>query len=364
MFALSTTENSTNNIAFAVSTALAEQVSDEKMDSTSNAGQMMEGRGAYDPSLPDHTTKTVSISGSITGVDFTDGLYKELSLAAGYVTTDNAVTQLQYFTSFAPIPMNMFLGLRSITDIANDGGSSSSTNNFDFVFGDQTMAYVPWNRFKGATIKLRNFAVTIERDASGGVQMKDEPVFEIMNYVFTPFGLTAHTAIPTGIDSAVLAKFTGHRYTTNLKGGLTFGLNAETGWGFSTDTFHGNRGATATGTKYVYYSMEEWQYREGGNFVNPFVSTVPTTIDNNNRIVSYPRMFNLHSPYTVPVIRWRNPINATNVACTLSYTWELISNWDCQLESIYKDVVFLTLPGGTIPASKPQAKKIKLMESY
>lgn len=307
---------------------------------------------SFTPSLPGCTTIKTLYRTNILNLDITDGYLKQLPICKYYDTRPDANTNLEVTTpSYHDIPMNVFAGIRHKGDINDSGNSTSILTDFDTWTGDQELAYYPWNKWLGTKIQLKDFMFVVERDSSGGLQMLNDPKFEVIFYPVSILNRTdsSQYAYPDIIPP--YAKYTGYRFITNFDQGLDINISGKSGWGVPTDMFHVN--SVTTDPFIRYYSFREWQQLGGDDSTNtPLFEVVP-------------RQIQLDSPYFAVAFRWINRLVQTNIKVTMSYSIQLESTWQGMFKNIHYDAFYLNQPGvsGNVePALLNQSKKRKLKE--
>lgn len=307
---------------------------------------------SYTPSLPGCATIKTLYRTNITNLDITDGFLKQLPICRYYETDQTANTYAEVTTpAFHDIPMNVFAGIRAKGDIDDSGTSTSSLTDFDTWTGDQELAYYPWNRWLGSKIQLKDFMFVIERDSSGGVQMINDPKFEVIFYPTSPFtrGDSSQVAYPEIIQP--YAKYNGYRFITNFDQGLDINIAGKSGWGIPSDMFHVND-VTPTGM-IRYFSFREWQGITADDATtSPFFEVIP-------------RQIQLDTPMYAVAFRWLNRLVQTNIKITMSYSVQVESTWQGMFKNIHYDAFYLNQPGTTgnvEPALVNKNKKRKLKE--
>lgn len=225
--------------------------------------------------------------------------------------------------------MNAFAGIRHNLDIT-DGGSStdSSTRTFDTYTGDQQLTYYPWNKWLGTKIQLKDFNFIVERDSSGGLQMLNDPKFEVF---FVPYRVDTNDGSNTvsfpNIPSHLINKFTGNRMITTFDNGLDITISGRSGWGEAPDLYRieGDAGIVR------YLTFGEWQ--NGSTPLSPQL------------VFDAGRQIQLDTPYYGVLFRWINRLVQTNVKVTMSYSIQIESTWQGCFKSLMYDTFFLPRPG-------------------
>lgn len=307
---------------------------------------------AFTPSLPGCNTIKTLYRTNILNLDITDGFLKQLPVYKGYVTSDTTNSNAEVTSpNFKDIPMNVFAGIRNRQDIVEAGDSTSQLTDFDTWTGDQELAYYPWNRWLGSKIQLKDFMFIVERDSSGGLQMLNDPKFEIFFMPSNP-GVnddsrgTTFPSIPEPF-----AKYNGHRFLTNFDQGLDIEIRGRSGWGAPSDMYTLN---TVTTAPYVrYYNFREWIQNSVSNQAN------------NNGYTTIPRCMQLDTPLFFVAFRWINRLVQTNIKVTMSYSVQIESTWEGMFKNIHYDAFYMSQPGytnDTEPMFYAKNKKRKLKQ--
>lgn len=307
---------------------------------------------AFTPSLPGCATIKTLYRTNILNLDITDGYLKQLPLCRYYDTDLEANSFTEVTTpSWHDIPMNVFAGIRHKGDINDSGNSTSQNSDFDTWTGDQELAYYPWNKWLGSKIQLKDFMFVVERDSSGGLQMLNDPKFEVIYYPVSIANRTDSESYPYPEIVVPYAKYNGHRFITNFDQGLDINLSGKSGWGVPTDMFHANNVETDPFIRYL--SFREWQQLSGeSSTLSPLFEVIPRSIQ-------------LDSPYFAVAFRWINRLVQTNIKVTMSYSVQVESTWQGMFKNIHYDAFYLNQPGvsGNVePALLNKAKKRKLKE--
>lgn len=140
-------------------------------------------------------------------LDVTDGNWHDLpmgqtsGLNTNGVRTENLINELLAI-NISDLVGNP-IGLQDITLWSRE--TRSQNQLFKYVFA----------KLNNVNVELGNFSVTIERDASGGIQFKDNPIFEVC---FAP-----NLSINTETDDGRLMP--NSSFSTDLKAGISYSMN-------------------------------------------------------------------------------------------------------------------------------------------
>lgn len=141
---------------------------------------------------PNKTIITTSMERpAIASIDVSDGNWKILPIWNGtsFAGASPDITDPSLFTSITTnsdmftlgeIPMNYFEGRKADADDGN------SVNTMIMTSGNDELQTYDYNKLHKVWSKLKNFAIFLERDTSGGLQMKDNLVFQVAKFYLAP----------------------------------------------------------------------------------------------------------------------------------------------------------------------------------
>lgn len=263
--------------------------------------------------LTDNLNLTTQIFMTLPAIDVTDGNWKGIPLWYQTKLTDYAIQppkqELQRLVNPKEIRMDSFLGVASDLLL----GTTSTDVNCRVTYSENRMDHFWTCKFKGFDITLGNFAMYIERDSSGGIQMKDDPVFEIQ---LVPIDNMASA----GMDNPdVFGKnnYPHTTYTTNLKEGLKVHVRHEAGIEFTQRHVYIARNENNQ-RHYSYQTYEEWM-------MNSLPPRCKDT-DNAKNLPARPRLLTPMYRYWVRLMN--APRGLSNWRIHLAYTAELKSYWE------------------------------------
>lgn len=115
--------------------------------------------------------KTAICTMQIPQIDVTDRKWHTLMFGAEVVRTKDGMVEM-IANNIGTINLGMLMGIppQQVTEAAHlyiPTFSGDEVRNYNFF------------KFKGFTFSWRNFAITVERDTSGGIQMLDDIVFQV-----------------------------------------------------------------------------------------------------------------------------------------------------------------------------------------
>lgn len=242
--------------------------------------------------------------GSMDHIDVTDGNWHPLPIwqnsvlnfQSGLTTTTN---QYDYRT----IAMDQRLGIPAIGLRSFQG----SIQNARTTFTKNRIENYNMGRIKSSSITLGNFMFTIEKDSTGGIQMKDQPVFEIQCVPVLNFN--------PGDELGAL-EYPVTTYTSTLAEGITTSIDVSSGL-FFLDSLELKTTSVSGKEFYWYQTFSEWMLSYLPSGVNP----------RPPNLAPRPR---LNSPIYKYYIRMVNiPRGVSNIKATLGYTAHMKTHWYC-----------------------------------
>lgn len=212
----------------------------------------------------------------------------------------------EYHTqTLCQVSMEQVIG-KANTSMLGAGDITTSHWTFDNTLYNEYL----WGKLKSVEAHLKNFLVTVERDSSGGVQWKDEPVFEVMAIPINNLG--ANDADGTIQFDPDLPPCT---YTTTLKEGIKVYNSFDMGLFFRPNAC--STIGTGGQSRYATYpTLGQWIK---GILRNGAANLWPEALDPYVRI---------NEPFFAYWVRLINiPRGLSNIKVTLSYSWEFKSHW-------------------------------------
>lgn len=272
-------------------------------------------------------------------LDVTTGNWENL-----YIWSQSEITNIT--------PTAVTVGAQNVTNISNinfaelmgipDGGVTTNpndtVNNTSYTTFDNTLYdQFTWGRLNNVNVKLGNFMVSVERDSSGGIQWKDEPVFEIQMVPVVQFRKNGGYAAPFMPATT---------YTTTLKEGINMSCNFNMGLVSRENIPARVRDKTSTGSNvyFIYPEVGEWLNGEMRALKDNW--EISWLLENQG----YPRVENVIYLYYIRLVNI--PRGLTNVKVTLGYTAELKANWDL-LGRVITPITNRFLPEGAQSAYEP-----------
>lgn len=209
--------------------------------------------------------------------------------------TNNAVTAIINYFSLWDTPFNLLVNLPRINVPA-----STAPSPLPFGQADVSFYYYWANKLNSVKYTWKDFMFTVERTSSGGIQFKDEPVFE--------FAL-----LPSDLDDGPSAAGnSGITWTQPAGKGFSKTYAFGGGWGPITDLYSTQ---DANGT--VYRKVGDWFRTQSAT------AGIRPLWDRCRR----PTM--LSGLDDTAWVRCRNiPIGLTNVQIDIKFTVEVEANWD------------------------------------
>lgn len=248
-------------------------------------------------------------------VDVTDGNWHDLTIwrtmHAGGTANELATYNVG---NIGMIKMQDIIGIPRTDKMTSTAAPTS------YVTGDSTMYYnYAYGALNSISVHLKNFLVTVERDSSGGIQWKDEPVFEVQVYPID-------NILGRYVSNAV-AWNPANVYTSTLKEGIKLGNSLNMSL-TPRDQYFGYKNTATTGIVYASYMTFGEFLRE--EFFPP--SSGDIAVAWGDKIPWYAH---LHNPiYAVSVRIINIPRGLSNIKVTLSYSSELTSNWTLKARNI------------------------------
>lgn len=184
-----------------------------------------------------------------------------------------------------------------------------------------------WGRLKNVSVELGNFSVTIERDASGGIQFKDEPVFEI---AFAP-------NLGVKIEPEDGNLMPNSSYSSTLSEGITMSINLAS-------------------SLFLLDELTMKYKPEGKNYYVYYYPTIAGLLANDyppnvKHDFTMPPRYWLHSPTFTCFIRMVNvPRGVSNIKIYLAYTSNVKAHWDCYCFQSEQYLQYVP-PGTKVPMS-------------
>lgn len=241
-------------------------------------------------------------------LDVTSGKWLQFPFFQRY-TSDNMgkITNTKCFT-LPEVSMEQVIGKANLQMLGGDDMSGDITKS-DWTLDNTLYGEYLWGRLKSVELHAKNMLVTVERDSSGGVQWKDEPIFEVMAIPITKFGTPdASGTIQYDPDCPP------RTYTTTLKEGIRTIQTFDCGLFFrpSTVAEWGLVGAD----HYIHYpTLGQW-------ILQAYPSGLETSFEN---IDPYVRINNCFYCYFIRCINI--PRGLSNIKVSLSYSCEMKSSW-------------------------------------
>lgn len=259
------------------------------------------------------------------GLDMTAGNFVMLPLVFGRSST--GPTFIDHILS---LPIDTFLGLRDTEAGDFDSPPEYSSNK---------VAQYAWIKFKKLTVSLKNFMFTVERDATGGIQALDEPIFEIRKSFSTE---------PNSVDELA---FGGQRFTlADMQKGIHINIPfTQIGWYASGQLWSETAGVVT--------------YRTLDQMLN-----FPTNLSTLPGQEPTQVLFCHDTPNFFIEMRQLNFPALTNIRLNMNYTWEASAIVDVMIcDQI--NVFYLANPGPTgaiiekrkIEQKQKENKKIKIV---
>lgn len=345
------TEDSTNDSAFSAATALAEQcTSDNNIMEIVNPETT--AQPVTDAALPGISNINISLVTRIN--NFTvDSEWRILPQWAGYhsFVTDGAVYS-PYSNMFCwkDIPVGYLCGSPHALEMPTTDTLTKQPGGASNIIRwcDSSLDYYAWNKLNSFNLHLKNFQFLVERDASGGIQLKDNPVFEVMFLPVLPVPDT-RTTEDTTVDPLFFE--TGNVIQTDLKSGIHIQTGCRSGWGVPADMYYNSGG---TSPRWIHRSVYEWGFKSYGSIAEPIQGITDATADWNTKLAYIPRGVS-YNPFSICMIRMINAPTNTNIITQLSFEIELTANWSAMFKSIRYFQTTMNHDGSVAP--NPNAKK-------
>lgn len=235
-------------------------------------------------------------------IDVTDGKWHELILWKEEMF-DWTTAKLLMKEIGNIMDINMYtIGGNAPSLYVNVGDGSNTVATFD----PNDMHSYTHGQLKSVHIKLKNFMVQVERDSSGGVQWKDEPVFEVQ-----AFPVLDYSPVKNVIQTAPPA----YCYTTTLKEGIHTDLSVSSGVISKEHALKCQ--VVINGKTYLFYpSLGQWLCND---------VPVPAVFD-DEQYRGYPHLTCATYVYYVRLINI--PAGMSNIKVELAYSSELVACWN------------------------------------
>lgn len=274
------------------------------------------------PSRPTAGNVTITRENRGKTINFTDGKWKNVPIFKGSIhSTDDSKLNLYEnvdFTDLMSIPLVYFSGgfNQADTDVEEMVKPFGRTVDTDTVSNAVDINQYMWWKLRKVGCHLTNFLVQIERDTSGGVQWKDEPIFQIRSVPLTG----THEMLPMMEDGNVgyfgpfdnLATLI---YMGNLNDrGLHMELNINAGWTTRAAHLH----TTKDGKSYYSPNLMQW-------FSYYYLQKYPADAWRREPVAN-PQLMDV--PYSLQIRCINIPSNVNNITASLSYMRTLYGEWD------------------------------------
>lgn len=294
------------------------------------------GKGHLNVKVP-ADTRTLVFNTTMPSIDVTDGKWKILNLFNSVRVNNTGITEIINVTNLLQLSMENVLGQVNPKQTATGSADSGQMTYDNSMFDEYTMG-----KLHNIKINLKNFLVSIERDSSGGIQWKDEPIFEIMALPVWHFddGSTIHYQ---NVMSA-------NTYSTTLKEGFSTGISFNMGLA-PRQTVAGVLPELVIPPEkwyYVYPTLAE--YIQGDGHANPKVSHRPT----------YNGWCQVQDETYIYMIRLLNiPRGLTNIKVNLGYHAEMLVKWELRGRTIHEaqNTTYFPFAGAQAPKPETLAKR-------
>jgi hypothetical protein len=344
----STEENTTNTVAFANSTALAEQTMSGPGSASGIQGEPVGAAEHFVPRPQVASWTTVACQKQLLiQPDNAPGL---LPIWREY-TAYGSRPQGEFSVWALPqVSVGTLLGLRGL--------EQTDTTNHDYVwYGNDRATLYQYLRLKRVRLELSNFLLIVERDASGGVQIVDPASWRIVkNFLDGQVGPNevTQTVAPHFIAPTPSIGQSNNSWVTDLKRGLHSEHSITTigGWVPYYRCYWVSRNPDGTGI-YSYPALGQWVQQldaiNAAGTTNELTSEFPTSI--NGQGAFFRSSMWLDHPGETFSIAVDNIPELTNVTFHLSYTSKIYADWEGMGLPME---VFTNLPvwGGAAPTTR------------
>lgn len=222
------------------------------------------------------------------------------------VATEKTTARTVY--TWPTLGMDTVNGINNTLFIDNTNTNDPSAEvTFERTWWNQYM----YGRWKGIEFHLKNFLVSVERDTSGGIQWKDEPVFEVQ---YVPIYSTWDE------NASGVARMCAYTYTTTLKEGIKVGCQVNMGIISRLSLFGKIRNADSPQKVYV-------KYPTIGEFLKgELIPHLTAEQDWDPPLLGAPQL--LSPPYGISIRLINIPRGLSNIKVSLGYSSEMKSHWD------------------------------------
>lgn len=133
-------------------------------------------------------------------IELTDGKWKDLLLFQNLYVDTKGTKQLKNTDSMGAIPMNYFLGIPH--------EENKYIDPLDATFTGDCVADYTHIKINKLGVACKNFVCLVERDASGGIQIMDNLIFEVRRLYQTSPNTEVNDGIPENSVTQVLSDLT------------------------------------------------------------------------------------------------------------------------------------------------------------
>lgn len=271
-------------------------------------------------------------------IDVTDGKWKLLNLFQCARVSNAGIVELDNITNLLQLSMENVLGQVNPKQTPTGSADTGNMTYDNSMFDEYTMG-----KLKSINISLKNFLVSVERDTSGGIQWKDEPIFEIMALPVWHFddGTTIHYQNVMGANT----------YSTTLKEGFSTGLSFNMGLA-PRQTIAGILPEVITPPEKWYYTYPTLaEYIQGDGFSNARIVHRPT----------YNGWCQVQDETYIYMIRLLNiPRGLSNIKVNVGYHSQMVVNWELRGRTIHEAQNTTYFPFTGAPAPKPEVAALSL----
>lgn len=259
-------------------------------------------------------------------LDVTDGNWTQLPLYMGtHIDPQTGSVSLEKKWSLRNFTMDSFLGVPN----SADKGGSSVDKQCRVTYTQNNIGKYLMGRLKEVEVTLGNFMVTVERASSGGIQMKDNPMFQVQVCPIRSY----HAG-----DSFANPGYPNSTYLTDLKEGIKAAASFDSGLFYLNDLVYKYDSPNPPKIKlYTYGTLRDF-----------IMNGYPDNIE--DRPKNLPPRVQMKSPLYRYWVRMVNvPRGVTDIKVYLSYTSQVRAHWFCT-QWMEEALPLFPYMGGVIPA--------------
>lgn len=309
-----TDDSQVNNTTYLRDLALADCTFNTSMGDTSTTFTDSPAKRVKLAEKLQHVSLTNCYRQRLPHIDVTDGKWQQLPIFSNkYVEEKNPNADGLAF-HIGLIPCNYFMG------VPHDENKYADANSATYT-GDTACNYY-FHKFNSINVTLKDFLLLVERDTSGGIQIMDNPIFEVRKQYYNAWGEPLPDGIATGMITQKLS---------DLNSGLSMDVPFNSkGYIHHRSLYFPQAIEDKTTNKKIFYASYWYMSHlfNLGNITNGYM--VPT-----------------HPPWSYQIRLLNTPAGLTNVKIYLSYYTEMHTHMDCIGKNFKNKIQVLPYYGAT-----------------